>query len=174
MLLSQNGVYIDQKKIVELAKVGSKIKEKGMTLEELATAVKKLTDDFCFCFKRNATLKELVYLVNNRKIPVGVEWQGVFEDEDEDENEDDDPGHYSVITAIDEKKKKVFIADPSIRYAGHDREFSILQFLRRWWDINEVTNPATKRTRQVDDYHSFFVIVKKKTEFPKELGLKTI
>lgn len=174
MLLSYRGIFIDQEKIVELANVASKIKEKGMTLEELALAVKKLTDEFCFYFKRDSTLKELVYLINIRKIPVGVEWQGVFDDEDEDENEDEDPGHYSVITVIDEKKKKIFIADPSIRYAGHDREFSILQFLRRWWDINEVTNPVTKKTKQIDDYHSLFVIVSKKTAFPKELGLKTI
>ncbi len=171
MLLSFNGISVSQEEIVRVSGVASKIKSNGMTLEEMAVAIRAIMQDYVFCFKRHASIRDLALLVNTYKIPVGVEWQGIFDYETGDDD-DDDPGHYSVVTAINEKDKKILLADPDRHYAGKDREFRIIRFERRWWDINEVTNPITKKTKQIDDYHALFVIVDKKTEFPKELGLR--
>lgn len=172
MLLDFNGITVDQEEVVRVSGVAPKIKSNGMTLEEMAIAIRAITQDYVFCFKRHASIKDLSLLVNTHKIPVGVEWQGIFDYETGDDDDDDDPGHYSVVTSINEKENKILIADPDRYYAGKDREFKIISFERRWWDINEVTNPVTKKTKQIDDYHALFVIVDKKTEFTKELGLK--
>lgn len=172
MLLDFAGAITDQKRIIESAAVAGKIKERGMTIEELAIASKRLAPQLQFWFKRYSTIKELDQLVNEFSYPVGVEWQGVFEDDDEEENTDEDPGHYSVVTAVDRKKKIVLLADPYKSYAGRDRQFTLLEFERRWWDINEVIDSSSKRPFQIDDYHTLFIVTPKSAVFPQKMGLK--
>jgi len=172
MLFDYWKIQFAQNDFVEAADVKKKIKKHGMTVEEMALSVRKLTPEFRFWYKRNSNLDEMAKIVNEYQIPVGIEWQGLFSNEEVDEDSiDDDPGHYSVVTKIDLKKGFIWIADPYKTYAGKDRRFTILGFERRWWDINEVVNPVTRRRKEVDDYHALFIIVPKEFLFPVELEM---
>lgn len=172
MLLSFAGVYVNQTKIIHAVTATNKLKNQGMTIEELAIATTLVAPGLNFWFKRYSTMEELFSLVNEFHRPVGVEWQGVFEDdEEEEEGEDEDPGHYSVVTGLNKKENRVTLADPYKTYAGKDRHFTLLEFERRWWDINEVLDPRTQKTRQVDDYHALFIVLPKKEIFPEKMGM---
>jgi len=172
MLLRFEGIYINQTKIINAVTATNKLKDQGMTIEELVIATDLVAPGMNFWFKRQSTIEELAALINEHHQPVGVEWQGVFEDdEEEEETDDEDPGHYSVITGINRKENWVTLADPYKTYAGKDRCFSVLKFERRWWDINEVLDPRTKKPRQVDDYHALFIVLPKKENYPEKFGM---
>lgn len=173
MLLNFLQIEVDQETIVSVLGIGNKIINHGMTFQEMGKFINQFYPQLQFWYKFNATISDLSQLINIYSVPVGVEWQGVFDYPDEEilEDEDDDPGHISVITAIDTGNNFVMIADPCQHYAGIDRKFSILQFLRRWWDINEVVNPITNKIQEVDDYQGLFVITIKGENFPQNLGL---
>lgn len=167
------GKQITQPEIVKAAQVEHKIKFHGMMIEELGLALRILAPELRFWFKYQATLGELSQLINFYKIPVGVEWQGIFDypDEDKYDDEDDDPGHISIITCLDTKNNLIKIADPDRHYAGKDRRFSVLQFERRWWDINQMFDPLTRENRQQDDYHAMFIVTPASVIFPEQLGM---
>lgn len=178
MLYSFVGVEISQEEIVQAAGVQKKIKSHGIALEEMVLAVKTLNPDFLFWYKRNSTLTELSMVVNNFNYPVGVEWQGLFdhdesgEETEESETEDDsDPGHYSIITSVSTYDNVILIADPYKYYTRKDRKFTVIEFERRWWDINEMINPKTKKHFEIDDYQAMFVICPKEVKFPQSLGM---
>lgn len=173
MLYSFLGKKIGQEEIVEAAKVARKIKIHGMLVEEMALAVNILTPEYSFWSKKKSQASELSEIVNRYNFPVGVEWQGVFKYKGpREDDEDDDPGHYSVVTKISVSDKKISLADPFRVYAGQDREFTLLKFERRWWDINEVVDPVTKKKKQVDDFHLMFLIVPRENDFPARLGMR--
>ncbi|MEK7550776.1 MAG: C39 family peptidase [Patescibacteria group bacterium] len=166
MLLSYLGKKINQKKISENAGVGVHwFKKYGLTVDNLKTAVNKLFPDLIFWSKENSTIRELSDIVNIKKLPVGIEWQGVFDYEEGDFDpkygvEDDDPGHYSVVTGIDIKKGIIIIADPERHYVGRDRKFKIDFFKKRWWDVNEIKSKKTRKTRKKIDKRPMFLITK--------------
>lgn len=174
ILFSYWGVSTDQDDFVRAANVAHKIKTHGMTLAEMATATRMVDPEYEFWLKRDSSLSELSNLVNKRSMPVGVEWQGIFDDEEwDEEDDDDDPGHYSVVTGISTSENYIFLSDPYKNYTGgRDRRLSILEFERRWWDINEVIDPVSMRRREIDDYHAMFIIVPRKETFPKEFGME--
>ena len=95
----------------------------------------------------------------------------ITEDEEGEDGGDDDPGHYSIVTKIDTHKNIVMIADPYKHYARKDRRFSILEFERRWWDINEVVDPVTKHKSEMYDYHLMFTVAPEFVTFPAELKM---
>ena len=121
-----------QEDFVKALGLEKKIHQRGMFVEEMGLAFTKLVPNFYFWFKNYATINELSQLVNVFKYPVGVEWQGVFCYANRQEAENDDPGHYSLITAINTKDNFLFLADPYPDYAGKDRRFTVLEFERRW------------------------------------------
>ncbi len=177
MLVSVYGLQFDQEAVVDAAKVRDRIKEKGMLLSEMGVALRALAPHYRFWFKRNSTVGELSSLVNTYHLPVGVEWQGIFDQvTDEDykksgyEQGDDDAGHYSVITGIDVAENWLTLANPFMN-KGVDDQYTILEFKRRWWDINEITDPATKMVREVDDYHALFVVTKADDGTPELFGM---
>jgi len=173
MLYSFLGRKVGQEEIVQAAKISRKIKSRGMLVEEMALAIKTLTPEYNFWSKRKSQTSELSEIVNRYNFPVGVEWQGVFKYKGlREDDEDDDPGHYSVVTQISVSDKKIFLADPFRVYAGRDREFTLLEFERRWWDINEIVDRATRKKKQMDDYHLMFIIVPKESDFPARLGMR--
>lgn len=176
MLLSLYGIEVDQEEIVRQTGVGHKIQTHGMTIAEMGSYIERFHPQLQFWYKFESTVNDLSQLVNQHGMPVGVEWQGVFDypDEEKYEDEDDDPGHISVITGIDTAENCVLIADPDRHYAGKDRRFSILQFVRRWWDINEIVDPITGSREENDDYQALFIITKREDNFPEKLGLKRI
>jgi len=176
MLLGQCQIEIGQEDIVSLLQIGNKIQTHGMTVEEMGKFVQQFYPQLQFWFKFDATIADLSQLINDYSIPVGVEWQGVFDYPVEEafDDEDDDPGHIAIITAINTVDNYIMIADPDMHYAGRDRCFTILQFERRWWDINEIIDPVTKNRKEVDDYHGLFIITQKNENYPEKLLLKRI
>lgn len=166
MLLSYLGVDVSQESIVEAAGVGKKIQDYGMLVTEMAVAIKRLTPQFQFWHKDNATAYDLAQITKIHMYPIGVEWQGVFYDDS-----DEDDGHYSVVTHVDTENDIVLISDPYRRFAGHDRYFHLSEFLDRWWEENEVRDSTTGETKTIYDHHLMFVITDKSATFPAELGM---
>lgn len=168
MLYSNLGLDIKQRDIASAAGVKDKIFVYGTTIPEMMQAVASLTPDLTFWYKNLSTKEELDFVINKVKYPVGVGWQGIFY-----EYEDEDDGHYSVATGINIPEDIIYLADPFIIFAGRDRRIKLHAFLKRWWDVNEIVNPATKEvTHQADD-QVMFVITPKDEVFPQTLGMKT-
>jgi hypothetical protein len=82
MMLSNLGIEVTQEQVAEAGGVTSLIAMNGMRIDQLALAVHRLAPQVVFYFKDHATIAELVRIVIDYRHPVGVEWQGVFEDED--------------------------------------------------------------------------------------------
>lgn len=167
MLLSNYNVEIEQQQVVDYLNIHNKIATHGMTIQEMGQFIKEFYPQYQFWYKFHSTTTELSQIINELKYPVGVEWQGIFNypDEEINEDEDDDPGHLAVITGINTSQNYIYIADPDSHYAGKDRQFSILQFERRWWDINEIKH------QQIDDYHGLFFITPYNINVPEQLNL---
>lgn len=174
MLCSYLGRPKEQEAYVQAAGVALRIKTEGMTVNELGLAASRLFPELTFWSKNYATLSELSKLVNQYNFPVGVEWQGIFDNPDDDESSnedsDDDPGHYSVITGISTEENWLTLADP-YRNRGFDKQLTILEFVRRWWDINIIINPRTGKHEEVDDYHTLFIITPNNGISPSDLNL---
>jgi hypothetical protein len=176
MLLAFCDRFLIQQELVDSLNLSKKIRAQGLTVQEIGLMAKRVAPEFNFWFKSNSSIQELSLLVNKFKTPVGVEWQGIFDypEEEVDEDEDDDPGHLAIVTGINLQKNFLLMADPDRHYAGKDRQFSILQFERRWWDINEVGDPRTKKRREVDDYHVMFILAPVTATFPLRLKMEKI
>lgn len=175
MMASHWNLIISQEEFVQAADVTQKIRQHGMLLSELALAVSVTMPDHLFWYKRNASMGELSSLVNMCGYPVGVEWQGIFDgDEDEEEedeqNGDDDAGHYCVVTGMSTADNWLTMADP-YHNRGIDRQLTVLEFKRRWWDINDEQDVRTGKWRQIDDYHALFVITTKDDAAPELFGM---
>ncbi len=169
MLVRFLGMKVDQDQFVTAAKVKHKLKKHGMNIADLGSAVHKLIPNVHFWFKQKATLSDLVKITQTYRIPVGVEWQGVF-----GKYSDGDDGHYSIVTRINRRRKTITLADPFPRFAGTDRTFTLTEFQKRWWDYNDVKNPKTKKLRHVKDHHMLFIVTSKRSRFPHVLKMKQI
>lgn len=166
-LFSIFGVKIGQKKIIFSLRAEKKIKQYGLNMKEMAKAAKIVGKGaFNFWIKRNSKISDLDLAINKYKYPVGVEWQGVFY-----ENEDEDNGHNSVITKVDKKTGTLRVYDPYYIFAGVDRKFNIKEFVKRWWDENEIKVSGSSKRRLVRDIRIMFVITPKGETWPKKLGM---
>jgi hypothetical protein len=145
ILLSHFGITAHQEEIVEAGGVRETIVKRGMSVAQLARAVRNIDPRMSLWVKRESTLSDLVKMVREYNYPVAINWQGVFEQGgeyesvDEDDNGEDDgtlgdQGHYSVIIDVDTANNYIRIVDPYGHYAGKDRFFMIQEFLGRWWD----------------------------------------
>jgi hypothetical protein len=175
MLLAYLGISVSQKALVQTVNAESMIDEYGMRVEQLAEAVSHLFPQVNFLFKNNATLGDLKELVLTYNYPVGVEWQGIFDLDDEEESDDqgdDDPGHYSVVTNVDENSKTIVLADPYKSYSLGYRMIPIYVFLNRWWDTNIAIDEVNKEEKTIKDYHMIFLITPNNVIFPKNLKLE--
>lgn len=156
------GVNTSQRRIVKSLRVQNKIKDYGLSIKDLARAAKIIgKGEFIFWKKGKASVGDLDKIVNKYKWPVGVEWWGVFY-----EHEDEDSGHFGIITRIDKKSGYLRIADSFWEFAGVDRKFKIKDFVKRWWDENDI------KGRVVKDVRMMFVITPKGTSWPLRLGMK--
>ena len=166
-LFSFLGVKTSQKSIVASLRAQNKIKQYGLNLKDLARAA-AFTGKGAFIFwkKEGSKMTDLDLIINKYKFPIGVEWQGVFY-----EDEDEDNGHYSIVTAIDKKKGTLRIADSYPKFAGVDRGFHISDFMKRWWDSNEITVSGTTKKRTIYDSKMMFIIVPKGVSWPRKLGM---
>lgn len=169
MLLSHCGSEINQEALVDAAEVRHTLEAYGMTVEEMGRAVKKIAPQLSLWYKEHATIDEIESIMNLHKYPVGIEWQGVFY-----EDEDDDNGHYSVVTNVDNVNKIITVADPYDRFAGTDRSFHIDEFEQRWWDVNEVFDPAIGERRVIRDERMIYIVVPKGEDFPHIFGMTEV
>lgn len=173
MLLANLGIEKSQEEITISAGVSSTIDEHGTRVDQLALAVQLLVPQVVLYYKAYASLDHIQTLLSVYNLPVGVEWQGLFEEDDEKDDEDGEYGHYSVVTHIDYEKKALILVDPYKDYTDSERIIDIYQFLNRWWDYNEIIDPQTKRKKSVRDEKLLFVISPKNPDFAEKIGLKT-
>jgi hypothetical protein len=178
MLLSYLNVEVSQEAVAQEGGAADLIELNGMRVDQLALAVRKLAPQTQFWYKDNSQISELAKLVSRHYYPVGVEWQGVFDDpetpsdDDGTETEDEDFGHYSVVTHVHPRKKQLIIADPYKSLILQARIFSYQEFEERWYDFNEVIDPESGRPKLVEDYHMMFIITPIAEVFPLKLGMK--
>jgi hypothetical protein len=204
MLLSNLNVEVTQEQVAEAGGATSLIAIHGMRVDELALAVRRLAPQVIFYYKDHATIEELVRIVNDYRHPVGVEWQGVFEDEDSarldrahqswrpgavekdrtppdqsglaknSESRDTDYGHYSLVTHANRRRKELIVADPYKDFYAQSRIFGFKEFEARWFDYNEAQDPLTGQPALVEDYHLMFVIAQRNVLFPLRIGMRMV
>lgn len=170
MLLENIGVNITQQEITEAAGATKTIETHGTRVDQLARAVHQLVPIARLWFKEHAGLDDIMYVLEEAKYPVGVEWQGLFEDMDDD---DEDYGHYSIVAHIDKTRDELIIVDPYKDYVDQNRIIRISTFLERWWDYNEVKDPQTGDKVFKKDEQLFFVVVPLAVSFPVELEMQS-
>lgn len=169
MLLENIGVDATQEEITEAAGATHTIETHGTRVDQLARAVQQLAPIAKLWYKEKASPDNLEFVLNTCKFPVGVEWQGLFEDMDDD---DEDYGHYSIISNIDKAKDEIIIVDPYKDFVDQNRIVKMSLFLDRWWDFNEVKDPQTGEKFFKKDEQLFFVVTPLSVMFPDELGMQ--
>jgi hypothetical protein len=190
MMLSDWGMDASQEEIAEAGGASRLIEMNGMRVDQLALAVHRLAPHLNFFYKDHATIDELARVVNEYRIPAGVEWQGVFEDSveklsnetqslsqvldprSESKTEDEDYGHYSLVIHSDRRRRQLIIVDPYRDYFSKARVFSFTEFDQRWYDFNEVSDPVSGQPALVQDDHLFFIVVRRNVSFPRRLGMR--
>jgi len=169
MLLENLGVNATQEEITEAAGATFTIETHGTRVDQLAKAVKQLAPIAKLWYKEKASPEDLEYVLNICKFPVGVEWQGLFDDMDD---EDEDYGHYSIIANIDKTKDEIIIVDPYKDFVDQSRIVKMSTFLNRWWDFNEVKDLETGEKTFKKDEQLFFVVAPFSVTFPDELQMQ--
>lgn len=169
MLLENIGVDATQEEITEAAGATHTIETHGTRVDQLARAVQQLAPIAKLWYKEKASPDNLEFVLNTCKFPVGVEWQGLFEDMDDD---DEDYGHYSIISNIDKAKDEIIIVDPYKDFVDQNRIVKMSLFLDRWWDFNEVKDPQTGEKFFKKDEQLFFVVTPLSVMFPDDLGMQ--
>ena len=170
MLLENIGVNVSQEEITEAAGATHTIETHGTRVDQLARAVQELAPIAKLWYKEKASVEDLEYVLNECKFPVGVEWQGLFEDIDDD---DEDYGHYSIIAHIDKVKDEIIVVDPYKDFVDQSRIVKMSLFLNRWWDFNEVKDIETGEKEFKKDEQLFFVVTPLSITFPAELGMQS-
>lgn len=170
MLLENIGISAAQEEITEAAGATRTIETHGTRVDQLAKAVQQLAPIAKLWFKEKATVEDLEYVLDVCKYPVGVEWQGLFDDMDDD---DEDYGHYSIIANIDRAKDELIVVDPYKDFVDQNRIIRMSTFLNRWWDFNEVKDPVTGEKTFKKDEQLFFVVAPLSVTFPAELGMQS-
>jgi peptidase C39-like protein len=170
MLLENIGVNVTQEEITEAGGATHTIETHGTRVDQLAKAVHQLAPIAKLWYKEKASLEDLEYILEECKFPVGVEWQGLFDDMD---NDDEDCGHYSIISHIDKVKDELIVVDPYKDFIDQNRIVKISLFLNRWWDFNEVKDPETGEKTIKKDDQLFFVVAPLSVAFPVELGMQS-
>jgi ABC-type bacteriocin/lantibiotic exporter with double-glycine peptidase domain len=170
MLLENIGIQATQQEITDAAGATHTIETHGTRVDQLAKAVQQLAPIAKLWFKEKAAEADLEYVLDICKYPVGVEWQGLFDDEDDD---DEDYGHYSIIANIDRAKDELIVVDPYKDFVDQNRIIKISTFLNRWWDFNEVKDPDTGEKVFKKDEQLFFVVAPLSVTFPAELDMQS-
>lgn len=193
MLLSNIGIEVTQEDVAEAGGASSLIELNGMRVDQLALAVSRLAPQAVFYYKDHSTIDELTRIVIDYRTPVGVEWQGLFDDEEEEdddddfddtdesegavmedsETEDEDYGHYSLIVQAYRRRRQLIIADPYKDYFSQTRVFDFGTFEKRWYDFNEVPDPISGTPMLVEDRNMMFIVVRRNALFPRRMGMRT-
>ena len=167
MLLSNIGIDVTQEAITIAAGLTKIIEENGMRIDQMADAIAKLHLNAKLWYKEHASIDDIATLLDTYRYPVGVEWQGIFE-EDED-TYDENSGHYSIVTRVDTDHNALIIVDPYKDFAAQDRIIGNTTFQKRWWDENEIPDATTGVIREIRDEELLFVVTPSSITFPPEL-----
>jgi ABC-type bacteriocin/lantibiotic exporter with double-glycine peptidase domain len=170
MLLENIGVHVSQDAITEAAGATHTIETHGTRVDQLAKAVHELAPHARLWHKEKASFEDLEYVLTEKKFPVGVEWQGLFEDQD---NDDEDNGHYSIVAHIDKARDELIVVDPYKDFVDQNRIINISTFKNRWWDFNEVKDLETGEKMLKKDEQLLFVIAPLDVRFPDELQMQS-
>jgi hypothetical protein len=174
-LLANVGVIVSQEQITQAAGAGDTIHLDGTRPSQLARAVHALAPSMTFWQKEHGTIEDLRQITQECRFPVGIEWQGLFEVGGfriEEETGDEDYGHYSIVTHVGDGE--LIIVDPYKDFANQDRIFTFAEFLPRWWDTNEITDPHTGKKVIKKDEQLLFVITPSTTIFSESIYLDPI
>jgi ABC-type bacteriocin/lantibiotic exporter with double-glycine peptidase domain len=170
MLLENIGVDVSQEAITEAAGATRTIETHGTRVDQLAKAVHELAPHARLWHKEKSSFDDLEYVLMEKKFPVGVEWQGLFEDQD---NDDEDNGHYSIVAHIDRTRDELIIVDPYKDFVDQNRIIRISTFEKRWWDFNEVKDLETGEKTFKKDEQLFFVVAPLDVSFPEALQMQS-
>ncbi len=173
MLLHNVGIRVSQKAVAEAGGAADLIAQQGMRVDQLARAVRYLAPQAHFWYKDHSTIEDLVRIVTDYEYPVGIEWQGLFEDTLEEETEEGDYGHYSVVTVADSETRTLVIVDPYKDFRSQDRVLTFEFFMTRWWDVNNFPDPLSGEDHYVEDRQMMFLVTPKGVIFPRLLGMKS-
>lgn len=188
ILLSHFGLIADQNKLVEAATTREHALRKGMSIELLALAVKNLFPAYRLWAKREASVADLEKMVRECNYPVGIDWQGIFEDDEYPDDhetiyttlpgEDDseckgETGHYSVIIDADSSKNYVRMLNPYGHFSEKDQFIDLNDFLKRWWDDRMDYFPDGSK-KYVFEKKLMFVVVPMGVTIPESLGMVEI
>src|SRR4029079_16404373 len=86
MLLENIGVTATQEEITDAAGATRTIETHGTRVYQLARAVHELAPIAKLWHKEKASPEDLEYVLDTCTYPVGVEWQGLFDDMDDDDD----------------------------------------------------------------------------------------
>jgi hypothetical protein len=174
-LLGFNNIEVSQDGVTEAARVKGRLIEYGMRPSDIARAVTKLAPGLCLWFKQDTSAKDLVTLVKKYKLPVGVNWQGLFYNSVEEEKRKDpnsDHGHYSIVIDIEPEKDEITIDDPYSEFFNISRIFSYRWFKKRWWDIDYIRDKKTKVIGSSNTKKFIFLVAPKGMKLPDSLNLR--
>lgn len=174
MLLSFVGYKVSQTKIIKSIRAQARIKLYGITVDDMAKAVKAAGKKELVLWKKHkASINDIAKIIDKFSYPVGVEWQGDFY-----ENQDEDLGHYAVATKVNKKAGYLRMADPYFNsffgYKDLDRKYKIADFVKEWWDTNEIKVTGTSKRRAIRDDRVIFVVTPKGDSWPKKVGMTRV
>lgn len=176
MLLSVVGVESTQKAITRAAGATKTIEAEGTSMEQLAKAVRKIAPSYKYWVKYHSSMKDIKFILD-QDYPVGISWQGIFEDEDEEDTErlkTGDYGHYSIVKELDTLNGVMIIADPYMDFANDDRIIAIEKFKNRWFDYDPILETDDPKKEYRKHERLIFIITPKKETFPTKLGMKSL
>jgi ABC-type bacteriocin/lantibiotic exporter with double-glycine peptidase domain len=168
MLFSFYGLSVSQTGISRAAGMADVIKNsQGMRLDELNMAIEALypDGDYALLAKYHSDIGDITHIVEDLRLPIGVEWQGRFPRPDGSQY---DQGHFSVITAIDHDRGILFIADPEDHnILTTDGVIDLDVFENRWWEVDVVPRPDDfSVARVIEMERLIFVLVPQRRKEP--------
>ncbi len=168
---------VTQDQVVIAARAKMRIEAHGTRPDQLDRAVAKLAPDLKLWYKQNTTIDDLEYLVQVRRWPVAVDWQGLFYDTEEEQIASDpkgDHGHYSIVVGLNEAADEITISDPYAEFSYAPRVFSLAWFEARWWDSDNYKDKKTGKKKKVRTRRLSFLVTPEDESFPINIGMKTM
>lgn len=177
MLLDFYHINVTESQVVEATQAKDMIKDTGTRLDQLATSIKNLAPEYTIWYKEDAHINEVSTLIHEYKVPVVVDWQGLFWDsllEEMKLSTHPYHGHYAIVTDIDIENDKITIADPYHEFSTQDRIFPLDWFKTRWWDVADTEGTEIKDDVSYYTSRMMFILIPKSETFPLDLGMQTV
>lgn len=179
MLYSAFAHSYSQDEVAEATGIRPHIPTRGCRVDQLATAVQKLTPDFILLGKYDSSIEDLYTITTEWAFPVAVEWRGTFLEPDGHIWHE---GHYSIVEKVDLAARKVHLIDPfngkNIAHQGGIIDLD--EFVRRWWDDNyfpaagtvDLTDPDGWTEHIFTDHLIFALVPQAQSAALLERGMK--